>query len=135
MSVAEATSKKSEFFADKAKMDALMAGDVNATAEWRNIVNAISAQPNIPTAQREDLVEHINAASGYSLSEGALDQVRNNTPITPKERRMTLALWEEKKSDPEWIARLNRGEVRARREMAAININLAAPVRDPQSQS
>jgi hypothetical protein len=48
---------------------------------------------------------------------------------------MTLALWEEKKSDPEWIARLNRGEVRARREMAAININLAAPVRDPQSQS
>jgi hypothetical protein len=116
-------------------MAALMQGEVNATNEWRAIVAGLSAQPATPTGQREDLVEHINAASGYSLSEGALNQVRNNTPITPEERRMTLALWEEKKQDQEWIARLNRGEVRARREMAAININLASPVRVPQSQS
>jgi hypothetical protein len=54
MSVAEAASRKAEFFADKAKMDALMAGDVNATEEWRNIVNAVSAQPAAPTDPRMD---------------------------------------------------------------------------------
>jgi hypothetical protein len=130
MSVAEAASRKNEFMADKAKVDALFAGDVSATEEWRNIVNAISAQP-VATTGREAVADDINAASGYSLSPEVLDQVRNNTPITPEERRWTLALWEEKKQDPDFIARLNRGEMKARKEMALININLASPVRDP----
>jgi hypothetical protein len=64
MSAAQAASMKQEFFADKAKMDALMAGDVNATAEWRNIVNAISAQPAAPMDSREAAADALQESAG-----------------------------------------------------------------------
>jgi hypothetical protein len=133
MSYAEAESKKAEMLGDAETRNKILAGDVAANAEWKRVVEGLSRQPEIQTG-RDGLVEDINAASGYTLSAEVLDQVRNNTSITPDERRMTLALWEDRKADPEWIARLNRGELKAKREMALININLSLPVRDPQPQ-
>ena len=37
MSPAEAASRKAEFMADQKMVDALMAGEVNATSLWRNL--------------------------------------------------------------------------------------------------
>src|SRR5262249_13342952 len=99
MSVAEAVSRKSEFFADKAKMDALMAGDVNVTAEWRNIVNAISVQPATPTDLREEATEHLQQTAGFTLRPEVLEEFRSNAPVSPLERHFAQAKFEELKND------------------------------------
>jgi hypothetical protein len=62
-----------------------------------------------------------------------LDEFRRNDPVTPDVRRATEALWEEKKNDADWIARFNRGEVKAKKEWALITSIMSRPVRD-QSQ-
>jgi len=131
MSYAEADSRRAEFMQSAELRDKLMAGDVETTHLWKRITEGLSAPPETPAGQREELVEHINASSGYQIRPEVLEHVRTNGSITPDERRMTIALWESRKADPDWIARFNRGDLEARKEMALININLASPVRDP----
>jgi len=43
ISFAEASSRKAAFMADQKKVDAMMAGDLAATAEWRQITEGLSA--------------------------------------------------------------------------------------------
>jgi hypothetical protein len=131
MSPTEAASRKAEFIADQKKVDALMAGDVNATSEWRNITNSLYAPPPL-SGCREELAEHLSAASGYTLSPEILQEVRDNTPIAPWERKETEALWQDRQRDPEWRARLMRGERGALKEKALIDFMLSRPVRDIQ---
>jgi hypothetical protein len=135
MSHAEATSRKGEFLADQAKMDALMKGDVTVTHEWQAIVAGLSARPATMTGPRDDLAAHLQECSGHTLSPEVLQEIRDNPPITPDERHQTLALWEDRQRDPQWRARLNRGELKAKQEMALIQFMLSRSVRDPQVQS
>jgi hypothetical protein len=130
MSPAEAASRKSEFMRDQTKVNALMAGEVNATSEWRNITAALYAPPP-PSGSREELAEHLDAASGHQLSPEILQEVRDNTPITAHERQATEALWRDRQQDSEWYARLMRGERKALKEKALIDFMLSRPVRDP----
>lgn len=134
MSPSEAASRKAEFMADQKRVDALMAGEVNATSEWRNITNSRYAAPP-PAGTREELAEHLDAASGYQLSPEIMQEVRDNTPITPHERQATEALWRDRQRDPEWFGRLMRGERKALKEKALIDFMLSRPVRDPQPQT
>src|SRR5262245_8779192 len=116
LSYASAESRKAELIADAEFCNLLLNGDVAANAEWKRVVEAISRPPEIPTG-REAVVEAINAASGYTLSSEVLQQVREDRPITPEERRATVALWESRQRDPEWVARLNRGDLAAKKEL------------------
>jgi hypothetical protein len=134
MSVSEATSRKNEFMADKAKVDALMAGDADATATWRSIVNAISAQPLTPTDPREEAAEALQQSAGFQLSEEVLQEIRENRPVSPLERHFAQSKFDEFKNDPAWIQALNRGSMKERKELALIQSILSRPVRDPQSQ-
>jgi hypothetical protein len=134
MSVAEAASRKNEFFADKAKMDALMAGDISATEEWRNIVNSISAQPAAPTDPRQEATDHLQQSAGFTLHPDALAEFAQNRPVSPIERHYALSKWEELKQDADWFQRYQRGEQKALKEKALIDSILSRPIRDPQSK-
>jgi len=129
MSPTEAASRKAAFMADQTKVDALMAGEINASTEWRNITNNLYAPPP-PTGSREELAEHLSAASGHTLSPEILAEVRANTPITSRERQETEALWNDRQRDPAWFARLMRGERTALKEKALIDFMLSRPIRD-----
>jgi hypothetical protein len=133
MSAAEAQSRKGEFFADRAKMDALMKGDVAATNEWQAIVAGLSAQPPAPTAPRDDVTEHLNASSGYTLAQDVLDEFREDRPVTPDEYRMARARFDARESDPQWVAKLNRGDLETKKELALIQSILSRRVRDPST--
>jgi hypothetical protein len=136
MSYAAAQSAKQAFFADKAKMDSLMAGGVDATNEWRAIVAGLSAQPAAPADPREAAAEHLNACAGYNLSEEVLQEFVENRPVSPLEQHYAQSKFEEMKQDREWFARYQRGEIQARREMALVQSILSRPVKDePQPQS
>lgn len=74
MSYAAAESRKAEMLADAETRNKIMTGDVDANAEWKRVVEALSRPPEIPTGPREDLAAHINASSGYSLRPEVLDQ-------------------------------------------------------------
>jgi hypothetical protein len=60
------------------------------------------------------------------LSPEIMQEVRDNTPITPHERQATEALWRDRQQD------LMRGERKALKEKALIDFMLSRPVRDPQ---
>jgi hypothetical protein len=132
MSAAEAQSRKGEFFADQAKMDALMKGDVTATHEWQAIVAGLSAQPPAPTAPRDEVTNHLQESSGYTLAQDVLDEFRSNASVTPDEHRMARARFDARKQDNEWIAKLNRGDLETKKELALIQSILSRPVRDVQ---
>jgi hypothetical protein len=132
MSVAEAASRKAEFFADRAKMDALMAGDANVTEEWRNIVNSISAQPPAPTDPLDEAAQHLQQTAGHQLNDFQMLEIQENRPVTSRERHFALSKFEEFKNDQDWVARLNRGESKAKLEWSLVCSILSRPVRDPQ---
>jgi hypothetical protein len=60
-----------------------------------------------------------------------MQEVRDNTPITPYERQAIEAMWRDRQQDPEWFGRLMRGERKALKEKALIDFMLSRPVRDP----
>jgi hypothetical protein len=115
MSVAEGLSRKAEFVADKTKTTALMNGDIAATNEWRAIVNAISAPPPMPTAPRDEVTNDLNAASGFQLPAEVLQEYRENRPVTPDEHRMARARFEARIADPDWRAKINRGDLETKK--------------------
>jgi hypothetical protein len=129
MSMAEAASRKSEFLANKEKTAALMNGDVGATNEWR-LINEHLWQPPQHTQPRDEVTEHLQESSGYTLSPEVLQEFRENRPVTPDEYRMARARFDARKQDPEWIAKLNRGNPEVKKELALIQSILSRPVRD-----
>jgi len=62
----------------------------------------------VPTGSREAATAHPQEISGHSLTPDVREEFRENRPVTPDERRATLALWEDRKADPEWFARYQR---------------------------
>jgi hypothetical protein len=135
MSPAEAASRKSDFLASKEKMSALMAGDAAVTAEWKLITQNLW-QPQQFTQPRYEVTEHLQSSSGYQLSPEVLQEFRENRPVTPDEHRMARARFDARKQDPEWIAKLNRGNPEVKKELALIQSILSRPVRDnPQGGS
>jgi hypothetical protein len=135
MSVAEAASRKTGFLANKEKTTALMNGDPAATAEWRLITQNLW-QPAQFTQPRDEVTEHLQESSGYALSPEVLQEFRENRPVTPDEHRMARARFDARKQDPEWIAKLNRGNPEVKKELALIKSILSRPVRDnPQGGS
>jgi len=133
MPYAEAVSRKAEMLASEEIRNKIMSGDADANREWKRVVEGLSAIPPTTTGARDDLAAHIQECSGHSLSPEHLQEIRDNPPITPDERRQTEALWNDRQHDPEWRARLNRGEVKARRELSLIQFMLSRPVRQPQN--
>jgi hypothetical protein len=129
MSPAEAASRKSEFMANKEKTTALMNGDAAATAEWRLITQNLW-QPAQFTQPRDEVTEHLQESSGYALSPEVLQEFRENRPVTPDEHRMARVRFDARKQDPEWIAKLNRGNPEVKKELALIQSILSRSVRD-----
>jgi hypothetical protein len=134
MSYAAAENRKAEILASAELRQKIMDGDVETTVEWRRITEALSRPPETPTLEREAAAEALNASAGYSLSEEVLQEFVENRPVTPIERRFALNKFEELKNDSEWFARYERGEIRARKDMALIQSILSRPVRDSQPQ-
>jgi hypothetical protein len=133
MSMAEAADRKSAFLADKTTKAALMAGSANETAEWRLITENLYQAPEI-TQPRDEVTEHLNASSGYTLPDDVLQEFRENKPVTPNEYRMARARFEARIQDPAWQTKINRGDPEARKELALIQSILSRPIRSPQSQ-
>jgi hypothetical protein len=129
MSMAEAASRKTEFLANKEKTAALMNGDAAVTAEWRLITSNLWQPPQF-TQPRDEVTEHLQESSGYTLSPEVLQEFRENRPVTPDEHRMARARFDARKQDPEWIAKLNRGNPEVKKELALIQSILSRPVRD-----
>jgi hypothetical protein len=134
MSMQEAASRKQEFLADQKMVDALMAGEVNATSLWRSINNSLWQPPQF-TQPRDEVTEHLQQSSGYQLSPEVLQEFRENRAVSPDEYRMAQQRLESRKQDPQWIAKYMRGDHEAKKEFALITSILSRPVRDPQPQT
>jgi hypothetical protein len=135
MAYAEATSRKAEFMADKAKVDALMRGDGPATSEWQMIVAGLSAQPPAPTGPREAETAYLDEIGGYTVPQDVLDEFQRGDPVSPRERSYAEAKFAEFQQDKEWYARWQRGEQTARVQYAALISILSRPVRDSKPQT
>ena len=72
--------------ADQKKVDAMMAGDLAATAEWRQITEGLSAQPPAPTGPREAERAYLDEIGGYNVPQDVLDEFQRGDPVTPRER-------------------------------------------------
>jgi hypothetical protein len=120
MSYAQATSMKQEFFANKEKMAALMAGGVEANREWQMITAGLSQQPPAPTGDRE--------AAGAHLPQEIIDEFVRNDPVTPEVLRGAEARWESLTRAP--VARFNRKETDAMQKYGAYISIKSRPVRD-----
>jgi hypothetical protein len=132
MSPAEAASRKSEFLANKEKTTALMNGDAAASAEWKLITQNLW-QPQQFTQPRDEVTEHLQVSPGYQLSAEALQEFRENRPVTPDEYRMAQQRLESRKQDPQF-AKYMRGDHEAKKEFALITSILSRPIRTPQTQ-
>ena len=127
--MAKAASRKQEFLSDQTKINALMAGDVKATAEWQLITNHLYQPPQV-TAPRDEVTNHLQESSGYTLPPEVLQEYRENRPVTSDEYRMARAKFDSRLQDREWQAKLNRGDLEAKKELALIQSILSRPVRD-----
>jgi hypothetical protein len=119
MSYAQATSMKQEFFANKEKMAALMAGGVEANREWQMITAGLSQQPPAPTGDREADGAHLQEATGYALPQEIIDEFVRNDPVTPEVLRGAEARWESLTRAPDFVARFNRKETDAMQKYGA----------------
>ena len=134
MSMQQAADLKASFLASREKMDALMAGDVAATNEWRDITNSLWQAPQI-VGSRDQVVADLDASAGYNLSPGTLEEYRRNDSVTPETRRWADARWESLIQDPDFRARFNRKETEAMKQWGAYVSIRSRPVRDnPQGE-
>jgi hypothetical protein len=129
MSMQEAASRKDEFMRDQTKVNALMAGDVSATAEWRLINDHLWQAPAI-IGPRDQAVQDLNESTGYVLPQSVLDEYRRNDSVTPETLRMANARWDSLMRDPDFVARFNRKETEAMKQWGAYVSIRGRPVRD-----
>lgn len=134
LSYAEANDRRVEFMQSAELRDKLMAGDVETTHLWKRIVEGLSAQAAAPASPLAEAAQHLQQTSGDQLNDFQILEIEENHPVTPLIRRKTEALWQDRKSDAQWFARYQRGEMTARKEMALIQSILSRPVRDPESK-
>jgi hypothetical protein len=134
MSPAEAADRKASFLADKTKTTALMAGEVNATNEWKLITQNLYQAPTI-IGPRDQAAEDLNASTGYALPYSVLDEFRRNDPVTPEVRRQAEHRWEALIRDPDFLSRFNRKEPEAMKKWGAYVSICSRPVRDSQPQT
>jgi hypothetical protein len=133
LSYAAAESRKLEMINDAEIRNKIMAGDVDANAEWKRVVEALSRPPETPTGGREAVAEQLNASAGFQLSEEVLREFVENRPVSPQEVYFAREKFNELKNDPSWFQRYQRGDMEARKQMALINSILSRPIQDPQS--
>jgi hypothetical protein len=132
-SMQEAASRKEAFLQDKTKTTALLNGDVGATNEWRLINDHLWQQPQF-TQPRDEVTEHLQASSGYQLSDEVLAEFRENRPVSPAEYKLAQQRLDSRKNDPTWLAKYMRGDHEAKKEVALINSILSRPIRTPEPQ-
>jgi hypothetical protein len=133
ISMQAAADMKAAFLADKAKMNLLMQGDVNVTAEWKLITQNLWQAPAI-IGPRDQAVEDLNESTGHSLPQDILDEYRRNDPVSPETLRMANARWDSLIRDPDFIARFNRKEPEAMKQWGAICSIRSRPVRDQNTK-
>jgi hypothetical protein len=129
ISMAAAADMKAAFLADKAKMDLLMQGDVNVTAEWKLITRNLWQAPAI-IGPRDQAVEDLNESTGHSLPQDVLEEFRRGDSVTPETLRMANARWDSLIRDPDFIARFGRKEPEAMRQWGAIVSIRSRPIKD-----
>lgn len=88
--------------------------------------SVISGAPSLDQ-QAVQTADHLAETTDYSPE--IIDHVRYRRPISSEEYRMSVGRYETRMSDPDFRARLGRGESTAKREMGLIEINLSSPVK------
>jgi len=95
--------------ADQKKVDAMMAGDLAATAEWRQITEGLSAQPPAPTGPREAERAYLDEIGGYNVPQDVPDEFQRGDPVAPRERHYAEQKFAEFQQDKDWHSRWQRG--------------------------
>jgi hypothetical protein len=134
ISYAAAVSRKAELLGNEEWRTKYLAGDVTAKAEMDQIVKALTPAPPQPSAPDsvDGLEEWVRGVA--DVSEGVIEEIRTARPVSPLERRLAVQRKESRFNDPTFVERYFAGDPDAKREVLLINVILASPVRDPQTQ-
>ncbi|MGB8630101.1 MAG: hypothetical protein WCD69_12020 [Xanthobacteraceae bacterium] len=130
MSYDMAVSRKAEILASGELRDKILQGDLQLSAEWKAITDAISQPPPKPVTPGDELVDWALSAGGQNLPEEVVEELRTNAPVNPLERRLARERLDARKQDPEWVAKYFRSDPEVRQEALLLNMILAAPVKD-----
>jgi hypothetical protein len=134
LSYAAAESRKQEILASAELRQKIFDGDIDATVEWRRLTEALSRPSETSADPRTEAAEHLQQSAGYTLAPEIVQEIVENRPVSPLERRFAQAKWDELKRDADWFQRYQRGEQKALKEKALVDSILSRPVKDPQSQ-
>jgi hypothetical protein len=133
MSVAEAQSRKAELYNNKEWRDRYFNGDVTARNEFNAITRAL-----VPRETVHDPF-HLNNVADWAqrmggVSEAVAQEIRDDRPVTPREREFALQKKEQMFRDKAWVARYLDGDQQARKDLMLCNIILNSRVRDDPSK-
>jgi hypothetical protein len=128
ISYTEAESRKAELFSNSEWFNRYMSGDVTAVREYNQIVQGLTAAPAAPVTENEAILDQLrrSAVIGHDVAE----EILSGRPVTSAEREYAKTLRDHLFEDAEWRAKYDKGDVRARQQVAYINSILSRVVRD-----
>jgi hypothetical protein len=109
----------------------LMAGDADAKAKWADVHRRVHAQGGVVVngenpIQSERILDHI--ASFADLTDGEIDDIRHQRPISPAVFKRVLQAKVQLFADEEWVRKYQSGDRGARRQMMLITALTCAPL-------
>lgn len=138
LSVSEADAQITRMTTDKAFRDRLLSGDVEARAAWKRASEAKANGSETDalldgTVQGRDALGTVENFRNLGLTDAAIRQALDGTPVSKSEYRMAKVIKAEKLSDREFTKKWSAGDVAASREMLLLNIILTNGVAGEQT--
>jgi hypothetical protein len=134
MSVEEATSRKAELFGSQEWRNKYFNGDIAARRDFDAITRALAPKPVEPSDPQslDQIAERARAQA--DISDAVVEDIRQNRPVTPRERTLALERWERCLKDRAWMARYLDGGQAERREKLLLDVIISSNVRDQVGQ-
>jgi hypothetical protein len=113
----------------------LLAGDVGAKQEWRQLHEIAHAPPvsSAPAASLTNAIDHLSHEGidpGSEVGKDLVSMLSGEKALTPLEARQVDSRWQAMKRDSAFRERFLRGDLVARQTMATLTVLRMAQVRE-----
>ena len=133
MTVEQAQAKKAALFGTAGFAQRVLAGDPDATKQWKEVTAALSPKVELQTTQKTR--DYAARMSGLSilkakadLPDEVWDHVAAGGPVSPAEKEKAIFAKERLFKDKAWVKRYFDGDREANSTMTNINLILASKI-------
>jgi hypothetical protein len=132
MSVEVAQRKRLSMLGDANFRSRVVAGDSQATKQWRDVNRALNPPVDQTTAEGKQYAQRMDSLAYFKakadLPDAVYDQVAADGPVSLKERQDAQFARERYFKDKAWMRRYLDGDRQANSEMTIINMILGSPI-------